>query len=100
MKMVQRNRSAMLIWIVPFALAAALLWQSGALKQNAAMGYALLLGTLVLMAAAVDKRRKQAETEGGCPRFDSCTIPKTRFSDVAANEEAMDSLRDLVSFIR
>lgn len=95
----QQNPAAMILMIL-FVMAAALLWQSGALKQNAAMGYALLLGTLVLAAALIDKRQKQTETAGVKTSFERCEIPETRFSDVAANEEAMESLHDLVSFIQ
>ena len=95
----QQNPAAILL-MIPLALVAVLLWQSGALKQNAAMGYALLLGILVMTAALIDKRQKQTETAGTKTLFERCEIPETRFSDVAANEEAMESLRDLVSFIQ
>ena len=95
----QQNPAAMILMIL-FVMAAALLWQSGTLKQNAAMEYALLLGTLVLAAALIDKRQKQTETAGVKTSFERCEIPETRFSDVAANEEAMESLHDLVSFIQ
>ena len=62
--------------------------------------YALLLAAMILMAVLAGKRQKQAETAGSKTVFAQSDIPDTRFSDVAANEEAMESLRDLVSFIR
>ena len=100
MRMEQQRRFPPIGWLVPAGLAAILLWQSGALQHNAAMGYALLMGSLLLLAVTVDKRQKQTETAGGQACFEQSAIPETRFSDVAANEEAMESLRDLVSFIR
>ena len=100
MKTERQHKYSLIGWIIPFAMIAMLLWQSGALKQNAAMGYALLMGVFLLMAAFADKRQKQAETVGGKAAFERCSIPETRFSDVAANAEAMESLRDLVSFIQ
>ncbi len=100
MRMERRGKYMMAGWLIPLAMIAALLWQSGALQQNAAMGYALLLCALVALAFAADKRQKQAETVGGKTAFERSEIPETRFADVAANEEAMESLRDLVSFIR
>jgi len=98
---IERRRGFTLFgWMIPITLIAALLWQSGALRQNTAMGYALLMGCLVLLANLVDKRQKQTETIGGKAAFERCEVPETRFSDVAANDEAMESLRDLVSFIQ
>ena len=100
MKLNQRSKYAMAGWLIPLVMMAALLWQSGALQQNAAMGYALLMSCMLLCAVLVDKRQKQTETAGERMNFEKSDIPSTRFSDVAANEEAMESLRDLVSFIR
>ena len=96
----RRSKYAMAGWLIPLVMIAALLWQSGALQHNAAMGYALLLCSFVLLAVMADKRQKQAETAGERMSFEKSAIPSARFSDVAANEEAMESLRDLVSFIR
>ena len=87
-------------WLVPLVMAAALIWQGSQAQQNTAMGYALLMGTVILLAVKVDRKQKQTETAGGQSLFGKCDIPQTRFTDVAANEEAMESLRDLVSFIR
>ena len=100
MRMERRRVPATAVWLIPAMLFAAVLWQSGALWQNAAMGYALFMASLLLLAVMVNKRSRQAETEGGKMRFESCEIPETRFSDVAANDEAMESLRDLVSFLQ
>lgn len=100
MNMDRRSKYAMAGWLIPLVMLAVLLWQTGALRQNAAMGYALLLGGFVLLAVLADHRQKQTETVGGKAAFERIEIPSTRFSDVAANDEAMESLRDLVSFIR
>ena len=100
MRMEQQRRYTLIGWLLPLGLIAALLWQSGAMQQNATMGYALLMGSFLLLAVMIDKRQKQTETADGKVSFEKCEIPETRFSDVAANDEAMESLRDLVSFIR
>ena len=100
MRTEQQRRYTLIGWLLPLGLIAALLWQSGAMQQNAAMGYALLMGSFLLLAVMIDKRQKQTEIAGGKVSFEKCEIPETRFSDVAANDEAMESLRDLVSFIR
>ena len=100
MKVEKRRIPSALLWGMPVAIAAGMLWQSGALQQNTAMSYALLLGCAVLLAAVMDKRQKQTETAGGKANFECCEVPSVRFSDVAANDEAMESLRDLVSFIQ
>ena len=70
------------------------------LPDGTNMGYALLLGMVVLMLFSLNRREKVRAFEGGNAKFEQCEIPKIRFSDVAANEEAMESLRDLVSFIQ
>jgi len=77
-----------------------LLWQSRSLPEGAHMGYALLLGVIVMLCALAGKRESSRAFAGGAAHFVQSAIPSVRFSDVAANEEAMESLRDLVSFIR
>ncbi len=71
-----------------------------AMRAGAEMGYALLLGAVLLVFAAVSRKEKRFAVAGGRERVLPSAVPATRFSDVAANEEAMESLRDLVSFIR
>ncbi len=100
MKILKQQNTIKMGWMIPLMIVAVLLWQSGAFRQDAAMGYALLLGGLVLMAAMIDRRQKQPEIAGSSNSFEKSAVPSTRFADVAANEEAMESLRDLVSFIR
>ncbi len=100
MSMDRRGKYAMAVWLIPLVMLAALLYQTGALRHNAAMGYGLLLCGLIALAFVADKRQKETEAVGGKNAFERSEIPQTRFADVAANEEAMDSLRDLVSFIR
>ena len=94
------GKYAPVIWLAPLVMAAALVWQSESAQQREALAYALLLGAVLLLAVRADRRQKQTETAGSKNAFECCEIPPTRFADVAANEEAMESLRDLVSFIR
>lgn len=65
-------------------------------------GFALLLVALAVSGALVwRKRRKSEALTGGKNNWESeRAIPEARFEQVAANEEAMESLRDLVSFIQ
>ncbi|MDD3334588.1 MAG: AAA family ATPase [Eubacteriales bacterium] len=65
-------------------------------------GYLLLLFALVLggVMIARGKTRSAKSFVSSIGHQSENQIPDTRFSDVAANEEAMKSLRDLVSFIR
>lgn len=68
--------------------------------ENQNFTYALLMAVLVALLALYRRRQFQRETAAGAARFAACEMPSVRFSDVAANEEAMESLRDLLSFIR
>ncbi len=68
--------------------------------HNPELGYGLLLVGLVLVMALWRGRSRQHELAGRQMSFSQSGIPSTRFTDVAANEEALDALRDLVSFIR
>lgn len=74
--------------------------QTGTFERTPELGYALALVAAVLIAALISRRQKQKELAGGGVRFAQSEVPTARFSDVAANEEALDALRDLVSFIR
>lgn len=74
----------------------AVLWQ----RSGAAVSYALLMGMALIMMAVLVTRQKQPERIGKRNVTAQSAIPQTRFSDVAANAEAMESLRDLVSFIQ
>ncbi len=64
-------------------------------------GYAALLVAVVICGVLLFQRQKrgQAFPTAKSVTESEKTVPSTRFEDVAANEEAMDSLRDLVSFI-
>ena len=70
-----------------------LLWQSRSLPEGAHMGYALLLGIIVLLCALAGKKESSRAFAGGAAHFVQSAVPSVRFSDVAANEEAMESLR-------
>lgn len=61
----------------------------------------LILGLLgvMMITAGREKQRERSFTQAAGP-ITAHEIPPVRFEDVAANEEAMDSLRDLVDFIR
>ena len=98
--MTMNKRHMPFLWLIPAAAAVALLWRSGAFERNDAMAYALLLGCAVAIAAVFRQKQKQTETNMIKPFQESSAIPNVRFSDVAANEEAMESMRDLVSFIQ
>ena len=94
------KRHMPLLWLVPAAMVIVLLWSSGAFERNNAVMYALLLGCVIALAASFRQKQKQTETNMVKPFQESSAIPNVRFSDVAANEEAMESMRDLVSFIQ
>ena len=73
---------------------------TGIFERTPELAYALLLVGLIVLAALASRKQKQKEmAAGGMPRYQS-GVPSTRFSDVAANEEALEAMRDLVSFIR
>ena len=63
-------------------------------------GYALLLGAMIAVLALYRFRRRQREPAGRGVPFRPSPAPSARFSDVAANDEAMESLRDVLHFIR
>ncbi len=64
------------------------------------LGYGLLLVGLVLLMAFFSGKRRQKEMIGQRMSFAHSAVPSTRFSDVAANDEAISALRDLVSFLK
>ena len=74
--------------------------KSDLFERTPELGYALLLIGMVLLAALLGNRQKQKELAGSSQYLKQSEIPSARFSDVAANEEALEALRDLVSFIR
>mgnify|MGYP002580294735 CR=1 FL=1 len=61
-------------------------------------GYALLLGAMIAVLALYRFRRRQREPAGRGVPFRPSPAPSARFSDVAANDEAMESLRDVLAF--
>ncbi len=71
-------------------------------QNDGAATYGLLLFLLVVGGLGLWGRRKQGEKAPVHKSFieSEKTVPMTRFEHVAANEEAMESLRDLVSFIQ
>lgn len=82
----------------------ALLLQGIQVKEGATFGagYALLLAGMITGGLVLFSKRKKSEalfsSNKGMMESER-TAPSTRFTDVAANEEALDSLQDLVSFI-
>lgn len=63
-------------------------------------GYAVLMGALIVFFALYRFRQKQRVPAGGFAPIRAGGVPKARFSDVAANDEAMESLRDVLHFIQ
>ncbi len=64
--------------------------------------YALLLAVAVALGLVFFTKRKQSEASLSSPKNlleSEKSVPSTRFEHVAANEEALASLQDLVSFI-
>ena len=73
---------------------------TGEWMRNETTLYAALLIALLLIASLTRRGRGGArQLARGSQAFSSCEIPSARFSDVAANDEAMNSLRDLTEFI-
>ncbi len=62
--------------------------------------YALLFGALIAVLLFVRMRQRQRVPAGGFSPIQPGHVPGVRFADVAANEEAMESLRDVLSFIQ
>ena len=63
------------------------------------MPYALLMLVLIiamLLTGGMEKRREKGFAQSSGP-ISPAQVPAVRFSDVAAKEEAMSSLRDLVA---
>ena len=61
--------------------------------------------TLLLLAVPLimyyTRRREAAHGfVSGAASLQECSVPSTRFADVAANDEALESLQDLVEFIK
>lgn len=71
-------------------------------QGGAGLGYGLLLFSLLTAGVLLLRRKKQSERGfvGSVGHSSESTVPTTRFEDIAANEEALESLRDLLSFIR
>ena len=63
-------------------------------------GGLMLLWMLPPTFLLLGRRQREKSFVSGVKSSSEGTIPDVRFSDVAANEEALESLRDLVSFIQ
>ena len=72
--------------------------QSGAFSQSA--GYVLLLAATVVGAAYFSRSQKQCAAADSFCQLSKSEMPSVGFADVAANEEALEAMKDLVSFIR
>lgn len=71
-------------------------------RGGVGLGYGLLLAALAVGGIIAFSRRRQSERGFALSASHAAesAVPSTRFEDIAANEEALESLRDLVSFIR
>lgn len=80
-----------------------LLWSGNSVSAaRDAWPYGLLILSLLavmLITSGREKHKERSFAQAAGPIAER-EIPAVRFSDVAANDEAMDSLRDLVDFIR
>ena len=76
-----------------------LLLQGVQVRETGSGGYGALL-MLALVAALLWRGRRRKETEMAVAVTAESETPTTTFADVAANEEALASLHDLVDFIR
>ncbi|MEG2718535.1 MAG: AAA family ATPase [Clostridia bacterium] len=66
------------------------------------MSFTLLLFLLLFGGMIFFVRRKKSERGfvGSIEHHSEGTVPSVRFTDIAANEEALESLHDILSFIR
>jgi len=100
MKWEKRNSFAPALIGLMAAMLILQMMQSELFIQMPQVGYTLLLAGFVLAAALLAKREKQHAFAGGFSKLGEKEIPSVRFEDVAANDEALEAMRDLVSFIR
>ena len=100
MKTERRNSFAPVLLGLMAAMLLIQMIQNGTFTRNPELGYALLLVGMVLAAMLFSRRKQQRELAGSAAYLAKSEIPSTRFKDVAANDEALEALRDLVSFIR
>ena len=61
---------------------------------------ALLLTSIPLLFLLTSRREPARGFVTGASSLTECSVPSTRFADVAANDEALESLRDLIDFIK
>ena len=98
--MVKRNSLAPVMLGLMGAMLLVQMLQSNLFTHTPELGYALLLVGLITAAALATRLKRQKELAGVGVQLAASEIPSTRFADVAANEEALNALGDLVSFIR
>ncbi|MBP3540495.1 MAG: AAA family ATPase [Clostridia bacterium] len=60
----------------------------------------LLLTSIPLLFFLTSRREPARGFVTGASSLTECGVPSTRFADVAANDEALESLRDLIDFIK
>ncbi|MBR4067390.1 MAG: AAA family ATPase [Clostridia bacterium] len=99
----RQPRALLPVFLCVVILLVFVFWQGRTTPSQAdALPYGLLLlalvgGMLLGRGGAARRERSFAHAAGAVALAE---IPPVRFADVAANEEAMNSLRDLVDFIR
>ncbi|MBP3649352.1 MAG: AAA family ATPase [Clostridia bacterium] len=100
---IKRGRALLPAGLCIMILLISLFFTGGGQTATAdALPYGLLILALLCVMLITSSREKQQErsfAQAAGP-VAAREIPTVRFADVAANDEAMDSLRDLVDFIR
>ena len=99
---VRQNRALLPAILCVMILFMTLIFREGPAPQPHWLPYALLILILLCAMLAGARREKLREHSfvSGPEAVSRQEIPPVRFADVAANDEAMASLRDLVDFIR
>lgn len=91
------------IWGIVILLmmgAALIVANNGRALKDGSLGYGLLLIGLMLIGLVLFRRQRVSSFVGSINHRSESAIPNVHFDDIAANEEALASLEDLVSFIR
>lgn len=93
--------SALLVALMIISMIVSLFGENGQTADQTTRTLLILLLVFIPCLFLILKRRQPAHGfVTGASSLTECGVPSTRFSDVAANEEALESLRDLIDFIQ